>query len=274
MGSELMKKGLSSGDIPEIWNIEHAYKVKEIQSAYIDAGARFVLTNTFGGKKIKMTTAGVGDRLDEANRAAVRNLKDVAGDDVCIAGDMGSTGDFLEPVGMATRDQFIEAFAVQAKPMAEEGVDCFLIETMADLQEVGTAIEGIRSVCDLPIGASVTFEKDASGDSFHTMMGVDIESYVAFCHEQNIDIIGTNCGKGVHETIEVIRKIKSLTEKPVLAFPNAGVPVVKDGQTVYEQSADVMKPYFEEMIEMGVNIIGGCRGTNPEHIKLISSLIN
>ncbi len=273
MGSELMNHGLQAGESPILWNAEKPDVLKSIHQSYIDAGARFILTNTFGGNLLKMEADGTADRLEELNRAAAENCIAVAGDDVFAVGDIGPTGQFLEPVGTCTESDFVKAFEVQAQALASGGVDAFLIETMSDPNEVAAAVKGIRNASDLPIGVSMSFDQTPGTEEYRTMMGVTVRQFVDAANTWNVDIIGTNCGKGAHETVNVARIISENTDAFTLAFPNAGVPRIKNGETVYDQTPEVMEPYYREMIEMGINILGGCCGTTPEHIQLLSKLI-
>lgn len=273
MGSELMKRGLQPGEVPERWNVDNPDKVQEVHASYIEAGSIFVLTNTFGGNPIKLGMAGLEGRTQELNKAGVDLLKHMGNDRICIAGDIGPTGRFLEPLGKYKEADFVKAFAEQASALNSAGVDALVIETMADIHELKAAVKGVRSVGDVPVAVSMTFEKDAGGNDYHTMMGVGIEQFVTVCEELKVDIIGTNCGKGIHETFELIRMIKEQTDIFTLAFPNAGTPKVENGKTVYDQSPEIMEPFFRNMIDIGVNIIGGCCGTTPEHIKLIRKLL-
>jgi 5-methyltetrahydrofolate--homocysteine methyltransferase len=273
MGSELMKHGLEPGDSPELWNADRPEVLQEIHASYISAGARMILTNTFGGNPIKLGSAGLEDRLEQLNRLGVENAAASAGDEVFIAGDMGPTGQFLEPVGTFTEDDFIEAYAKQAEILAGAGADLILIETMADLGEMSAAYRGAERACGLPIGVSLTFEKGTDGQ-YRTMMGVTVEQYIETAEELGADIVGTNCGRGGHETAEVAAAIRKSTDRYVLAFPNAGVPHVKNGATVYDQTPEIMREYYQSMIDAGVNIIGGCCGTAPEHIAVLSGLLH
>ena len=272
MGSELMKRGLVPGECPELWNTEHPDRVQEVHRSYIEAGSRFLLTNTFGGNELKLDKAGCADRMKELNRAGVELLKETLnGPDIYIAGDIGPTGEFLQPAGGYTPEDFREIFGAQAEALAEAGADCIIIETMADLNELRAAVLGAKQVCTLPVAASMTFEKGAAG--FRTMMGAGVEDFIAVCEECDVDIVGTNCGKGAHETADVFRSIHESCRRPVLAFPNAGVPRIEEGQTVYDQSPEIMEPLIRDIVNGGVAVIGGCCGTDCSHIEMIARTV-
>jgi len=273
LGSELFKRGLAAGEVPETWNTAHPDRVRDVHLAYIKAGSRLVLTNTFGGNPVKLATAGLAERGDELNRAGADLLTAARPEGVFIAGDMGPTGDFLEPVGTLTAAACVEAYRQQAAALAAAGVDALMIETMADLGEITAAIRGAREACALPVIASMTFEQDPSGGGFHTMMGVTPEAFAAAAEKAGAAVIGTNCGRGAHESAGAAAALRRLTALPILAKPNAGVPRVVNGRTVYDQSPAFMLPWYTRMLDAGVNIVGGCCGTTPEHIAALAALV-
>ncbi|MFH1709321.1 MAG: homocysteine S-methyltransferase family protein [Planctomycetota bacterium] len=272
-GSELFKQGLPPGAVPETWNTDHPDRVRAVHQSYIDAGSRMILTNSFGGNPLKLAAAGLEGRLDELNRAAVTLLKSPPAPGIFIAGDMGPTGDFLEPVGTLTESACVEGYRRQAAVLAAAGADALIIETMADLGEITAAIRGARAACDLPVIASMTFEQDAGGGGFHTMMGVTPGAFAEAAEKAGAAVIGTNCGRGAHETAGVAAELRRLTGRPIIAKPNAGVPRVVNGRTVYDQSPEFMLPWYTRMLDAGVTILGGCCGTTPEHIAALARLI-
>jgi 5-methyltetrahydrofolate--homocysteine methyltransferase len=273
MGTMLFESGLDSGDSPEEWNVLQPEKVREIHRAYIEAGSRVILTNTFGGSSIRLDSHGLAARTIELNKAAARNARaeaDQAPHDVLVAGSMGPTGQLFEPMGTLTYDAAKQAFAAQAEGLAEGGVDLFWIETMSDLEEVRAAVAGVRTVSELPIAATMSF--DSHG---RTMMGVTPEQAVLALQEEDIQFLGANCGTGSDELIKAIQNIQAAQpELPVIAKANAGIPEVVGTEVVYNGSPEVMAAYATEVWEEGARLIGGCCGSTPDHIRAMAEALS
>jgi len=269
MGTMLMDAGLESGDSPEEWNALHPDKVRGIHREYIQAGSRIILTNTFGGTSVRMETHGLGDRVIELNKKAAENARaeaDAAPHPVLVAGSMGPTGQLLEPLGTLRVNEAEKSFADQAAGLAEGGVDLFWIETMSDLSEVKAAVAGIRSVSDLPIAATMSF--DSHG---RTMMGVSPEQAVKELGEMNIQLLGANCGTGSDELIEAIKEIRSANpDLPIIAKANAGIPQMVGTEVVYNGSPEVMAAYAADVWKEGATLIGGCCGSSPDHVRAMA----
>jgi len=266
MGTMLFAAGLDSGDSPEEWNVIHPDKVREIHHAYIEAGSQVILTNTFGGSAVRLESHGLAERVHELNEAAAKNARaeaDAVERTVVVAGSIGPTGQLLEPLGTLTRDEARKSFAAQAGGLAAGGVDMFWIETMSDLEEVKAAVAGIRSVSDLPIAATMSF--DSHG---HTMMGISPSQAAKELSQLGLVALGANCGTGSNELIEAIHAMKEAVPDLVLiAKANAGIPqLMEDGEVVYNGSPDVMGKYAKEVFQTGARLIGGCCGNTPAHI--------
>ncbi len=266
MGTMLISAGLEPGTCPELWNVEQPEKVRAVHRAYIQAGSRVVLTNSFGGTRFRLKQHGLESRVTELNRAAAENLRaeaDAAGDQVLVAGSMGPTGELMEPLGRLTFESAREAFAEQAAALAAGGVDLLWIETMSDIQEVQAAVEGARSVSDLPISATMTF--DSHG---RTMMGVTPKKAIETLRGLDVLVVGANCGTGPDEFETIIQSMKTAAPEAILvAKANAGLPKMEGAQLVYDGTPAVMANYAVQMRNLGVQLIGACCGSTPEHIR-------
>jgi 5-methyltetrahydrofolate--homocysteine methyltransferase len=280
MGSMLMAAGLKSGECPETWNVAHEADVRAIHRAYLDAGADIILTNTFGGNRFVLKGHGLESRLAELNRAGATLARAVAHDaakrlgrDTFVLGDLGPTGRFLAPLGTDSFDDFLAAFKEQAAALAQGGVDGLVIETMTSVEEVEAAIKAAKAAMNLPVAASMTFQRDTDGKGYHTIMGVDVATMVKRLEDAGADILGTNCGQGIEQMIGVVRQMRDLTAKPILVEPNAGLPRLSQGRTVYAQTPEEMVQSLDALLDAGASIVGGCCGTTPKHIRLIAERI-
>jgi len=273
MGTMLFAAGLQPGDSPEEWNVLHPEKVRAIHSAYIEAGSQVILTNTFGGSAVRLESHGLAERVHELNEAAAKNAHaeaDAVEQTVVVAGSIGPTGQLLEPLGTLTKEEARKSFAAQAGGLAAGGVDMFWIETMSDLEEVKAAVAGIRSVSDLPIAATMSF--DSRG---RTMMGVSPEQAANVLQLEEIQLLGANCGTGSDELIEAIRAYKSTNpELPLIAKANAGIPEMVGTEVVYNGSPEVMADYAITVWNEGARLIGGCCGSTPDHIKSMAEALS
>ncbi len=266
MGTMLFSAGLEPGGCPELWNVEQPDKVRGVHRAYLQAGSRVVLTNSFGGSRFRLRQHNLESRVTELNRAAAENLRseaDTTGQKILVAGSMGPTGELMEPLGKLTFESAREAFAEQAAALAAGGVDLFWIETMSDISEVQAAIEGARSVSDLPIAATMTF--DARG---RTMMGVTPKKAIETLRGQDILIVGANCGTGPAEFETIIQTMKAAAPEAILvAKANAGLPKMVGTELVYDGTPEVMAAYAVQMRDLGARLIGACCGSTPDHIR-------
>jgi 5-methyltetrahydrofolate--homocysteine methyltransferase len=271
MGTELIARRIEPGRCNEYLNIESPDVVISVHRAYLEAGSDAVLTNTFGANKYALSRHGLGDKVAGTNRAGAEIAREAAGEERYVLGDIGPSGDFLEPLGMLKADELKAAFVEQAEALLEGQVDGFIIETMAALDEIAIAIEAVKSVCDLPVFASMAFE--AKGGNFRTMMGVDVGSAVSTIVPLGVDAVGFNCGAAsLDEYVTVADRFVSVVEDlgvevAILAEPNAGRPELVDDRPVYKVSPEEFAATAEKIYSAGVNIIGGCCGTGPEHIK-------
>ena len=272
IGTMLFAAGLAQGTAPELWNAEEPEKVRAIHRAYIEAGSRVILTNSFGGSRFRLKRHKLQDRVSDLNRAAAglaRIEADEAASPIAVGGSMGPTGELLEPMGILRFDQARDAFAEQATALAEGSVDVFWVETMSDLQEVQAAVMGIRDVSDLPIVTTLTF--DTNG---RTMMGVTPVLGLEAMRELGVTALGGNCGSGPAEIEGVIQAMHTADPNAVLvAKSNAGIPQYVDGVLAYSGTPEVMARHAMRVRDLGAKIIGGCCGTTPEHIRAMSEAL-
>ena len=267
MGTMLFANGLQFGDPPETWNLSHPDVVRRIQRGYLNAGSRIVMTNTFGGNRLRLGLHGLADRVDELNRTAVILLRaevEAAGGTALIAGDIGPTGEIVAPLGTLDYDEAVDVFREQAASLIAGGVDLIWIETMSHLSEIGAAIRGARRAsAGIPIIATMTF--DTRG---HTMMGVSPEQAVEALLAWGADAVGGNCGNGPDELLPVIARMRAAAPDAVLvAKSNAGMPELVDMRAVYRADPAAMAEYAVQMREAGATIVGACCGSSPDHLR-------
>ena len=268
-GTFLYERGLQPGECPELWNITHRDDVFAIAKSYIDAGADIILTNSFGGSPAKLESFGLQDRAAELNEAAARISREAAGDNHLVLGSIGPTGVMLL-LGEVPEQILYDGFYIQAQALKKGGVDAICIETMSDIDEACLAIRGAKNATGLEIICTFTFNRTVEGD-YKTMMGVSPADMVKAVKEAGASIIGTNCGNGFSQMIDIVREIRKVDKMtPVLVHANAGLPTFSNGKTVYPETPEMMAGKVSELIKSGADIIGGCCGTTPEHIKALA----
>ena len=272
MGTELIAHGFPQGACPETWNVEKPDVVKKIHQSYFAAGADVVLTNSFGGNRIKLEDYGVGDRCYELNRAAAEIANQIKPEGKFASGSMGPIGKFLKPVGEYEKEQFIEAYAEQARGLSDGGVDFLLIETQYDLQETLCALQGARNVTDKPVFVTLTFNRGPRG--YFTIMGNSVTQCIEELEKEKVPVVGTNCTLNSEEMVDLVKIIRESTSLPILAQANAGKPSVsEEGEVSYAQKIEDYLRFIPQMIENGANLIGGCCGTNPEYIRRMAEIL-
>ena len=272
-GTQLMARGLASGDCPERMNLTKPEVLTEVAGLYLDAGADLITTNTFGGSPLNLGNHGLDTRTEEINRAAVAALEPVTAGRAYISASVGPTGKILEPYGDTAPEVVAEAFSRQIGALIEAGADLVCIETMIDLREAELAVRATRSLStDIPLVATMTFGETPHG--FFTMMGSTVEQACTTLIEAGADIVGSNCGNGIDTMIEIARDFTKHASVPVVIQSNAGLPENREGELVYPESPEYMAERVSQLTDLGVGIIGGCCGTGPEHIRAIRSAID
>ncbi len=265
-GTELQARGLPTGETPDGWNLTHPDLVETIPRAYVEAGSRIVLTNTFRGNRIALSSAGLADDVIEINRTGAAISKRAAGERACVFGSMGPSGKML-CLAEVTAQELHEIFQEQANALAAGGADGIVIETMSDLQEALLAVVAAKST-GLPIVACMCFDSGAEKD--RTMMGVTPEQAAAALEQSGADVIGANCGQGIDGYVLIANRLAKATELPIWIKANAGIPQIVGGDTVYETNPEQFACQAHDLVESGVSFVGGCCGTNPEFIKALN----
>ena len=264
-GTYLQAHGLEPGGSPELMNIEQPEVVRQMAADFFAAGSDMVLTNSFGGSRFGLDRYGFGDRVHEFNKAASALAKSVAPEGKYVGGSVGPTGVLLESIGGDhTESELYDAFQEQVVGLAAGGADAIVVETMISTDEARRAIQAAKEHTDLVVMATMTFDKGPRG--YFTMMGDTPEDAVKKLSDAGADIVGTNCGNGADVMVDLIKRIRPVTDKPILVHSNAGIPAIVNGVVQYPESPDFMAPRFKEMAELGASIIGGCCGTTPAHL--------
>ncbi|MFW9999235.1 MAG: homocysteine S-methyltransferase family protein [Candidatus Hermodarchaeota archaeon] len=271
MGTELIKRGLEPGKLPDLLNIEKPDVIVEIHKSYYDAGSDMCQSNTFGSTPLNLRRHNLEDRINEIIEKALDNIKKACPSGNLIVGDIGPTGEFRPPVGNASSKEWYSSFLTQAK-LLEKGVDLWHIETISDLEEMITAIRAVRDISKKPLISSMTYKKTKKG--FFTIMGDSLEKCIKALNHEKIDVIGANCTLGSSDMLDLLKNAKDFTDKPFSIKPNAGQPIVREEKTYYEQPVDDFANDIRKMIELGVKIVGGCCGTSPITIREIRKVID
>ncbi|MDY3797482.1 MAG: homocysteine S-methyltransferase family protein [Agathobacter sp.] len=267
-GTNLMKAGMPIGVCPEKWVMEHPDVLIKLQREFVEAGSNIVYAPTFTGNRIKLEEYGLEASLEEINTTLVKFSKEAAGDKALVAGDMTMTGKQLFPLGELMFEELVEVYKEQAKVLDAAGVDLFVVETMMSLQECRAAVLAIREVSDLPIMVSLTYNEDG-----RTLYGTPPETAVVVLQSLGVDVIGINCSTGPMEMVEPVKKMAQYATIPILAKPNAGLPELVDGKTVYRMTPEEFAEAGIALVQAGAAIVGGCCGTEPVHIKALSDAV-
>ncbi len=271
MGTEIFKRGIKPGKLPDLINLDSPETIADIHRAYYTAGADICQTNTFGASLLNLRNYKVDNKIQEINENALRIIKSVCPPNKLTVGDIGPSGVFKPPVGKATFEDWKSGYKEQVKYL-ELGVDLWHIETISDIDEMLAAIKAIQEVSKKPIISSMTYKKTKRG--YYTIMGHSLEKCVNVLEDAKVSVIGANCTLGSEEMIDLAKEMVKLTDLPFSVKPNAGKPRLDENQIVhYDQPiADFIK-HIKEMISWGAKIVGGCCGTSPETIKEIRRLL-
>ena len=264
-GTELQRRGLEPGEMPDAWNLSHPDRVEAVARAYAEAGSRIVLTNTFRANRIAFAGHADVDRIAAINRAGVEISKRAAGDEALVFASIGPSGKQLI-TGEVTEAQLAEAFCEQANAQAEGGADALVVETMADLSEARIAVEAAKAT-GLPVVGCMVF--DSGRDKDRTMMGVTPEQAANQLTASGVDVVGANCGTGVADYVPTCARLAAATALPIWIKPNAGIPQLVKGEVVYQMTAEEFAGFLPKLEEAGASFVGGCCGTDPSFIATL-----
>mgnify|MGYP001054755264 CR=1 FL=1 len=270
-GTYLQNNGLEPGGCPEEFNASRPEVIRGMAAAYFEAGSDMVETNSFGGSRYMLAKYGHGDRVEEWNRLAAELAREAAPEGCFVLGSIGPTGEILEEkAGTADAGEMYEVFAEQARGLAAGGVDAVCVETMSDATgEMKLAIRAVKEATGLPVVATVCYDRGPRG--LFTMMGDTPQSAAETLAEAGADVVGSNCGIAIGDMIEVITAMRQATDLPILTHINAGIPRIEAGAIVYPDTPELMAEQLDRVVEAGANIIGGCCGTGPEHVRAFVS---
>jgi 5-methyltetrahydrofolate--homocysteine methyltransferase len=275
-GTMLFAAGLANGGCPELWNDTHADVVRGIHRGYFDAGSDFIETNTFGGSRLKLNEYKLGDRTRELNIEGARLARSVCPAGKWVAGSVGPTSRLpaeYEPLGDTTDEEYVETFKEQALALADGGVDLFAVETMMFPQEATAAIRACKAVTDLPVMATMFFQYEELHARDRTMWGESPAEVAKNLLAAGADVVGMNCGRGPDRAVVIIREMRQVADAPLIAYPNAGLPIMKDGRVSYELGPEAMAREYPALLDAGADIVGACCGSTPEHIHLIAEVV-
>jgi methionine synthase I (cobalamin-dependent) len=276
MGTQLLARGLASGECGMLWNVNRPADVGGIHLAYRNAGCDLITTNSFGGSRFALKLHGLENRVAELNRAAARVARTAAGEQGWVLGDVGPFGDFLEPVGDTTADELREAFRAQIAALLEGGADAILVETMSDPAEAVVGIEAAKACAPtVPVIATYAFQKTAPGE-FRTMMGTSVTEAVQRATAAGAEIVGANCGTGLSldDYVKLAEQLVAAAGSArVIVQPNAGSPRIENGRTIYDATPEEMAATATRLLAAGVCLIGGCCGTTPAHLTAMSRAV-
>ena len=277
MGTQLQMAGLEPGGCGEAWNVDQPNRILKIQREYVEAGSDCLITNTFGGSRIMLNRHGNGERVREINGAGVRIAKQAFGDRLgFVLGDIGPFGGIMEPYGEVSEQEVRVAFREQAEALIEAGADAIILETQTSYEEMGVGIEEAKAAgCTCVIG-SMAYDVTLDRSEIRTMMGISPEEAAIFMAEKGADILAVNCGAGVdirwaRKAVDAYRRSSNL---PTMAQPNAGTPELVDMKVVYRQTPEDMGRGLPDLLQAGVNIVGGCCGSTPDHIRYFRRILN
>jgi len=272
-GTYLFKKGLKTGDCPELWNLTNRDDVLCIAQSYIDAGSDIIETNSFGASSFKLRQYNLESRIDEINQIAAEISRQAAGNEKFVMGSIGPTGKFLM-MGDVTQEELYESFKKQAVAFERGGANAVCIETFYALDEAEQAIKAVKENTELEVICTFTFDKTNDG-AYKSLMGVSPQQMTEALIICGADIIGANCSVGYEAMITITKNIREVSKEiPILVQANAGMPKIENANLIYSETPEFIKEYIPKIIDAGANIIGGCCGTTPEHIRVIKKIVS
>jgi 5-methyltetrahydrofolate--homocysteine methyltransferase len=273
LGTMLMQRGLKSGDPPEAFNLTKPNILEEIAALYLDAGSEIVTTNSFGASPLRLQQFSLDKETEAINRNAVEAVRRAVRDKAYVSGSVGPSGKMLKPLGKANSEEISAGFRRQISALLAAGIDMICIETVIDLNEAALAIDAARSLdSKIPIMATVTFNNTPQG--FFMLTGSSVKDAAAALEKAGANIIGSNCGEGAVQMVEIAREFRKHSRLPIAIQSNAGLPVKSEAGLVYPETPDFVAGKAIEMLDLGVQIIGGCCGTNPDHIRAIRKVVD
>jgi len=268
-GSLLQKAGMPTGVCPEQWILKHPEAILKVQRDYVEAGSDIIYAPTFTCNRIKLKEYGLEEKVISMNRELTALAKEAAAGRALVAGDMTMTGESLAPLGTLTLEELIDVYKEQAAALYEAGVDLFVVETMMSLPESRAAVIAIKEVCDLPIIVTMTFAEDGK-----TLYGTTPEAAAVVLQSLGASVVGVNCSTGPLEMVDVVKRMRSVCQIPILAKPNAGLPELEEGKTVYKMTPEEFVSYIPDLVEAGAGMLGGCCGTDARFIKKLKERIH
>jgi 5-methyltetrahydrofolate--homocysteine methyltransferase len=272
-GTELQKRGLPAGACPELWNVENPDPIRAVAQSYVDAGSDIIITNSFGANKFVLANHDAGDRVAELAGAAAgigRSAADTR-EGVKVFGSLGPSGKIVM-MGDVSQDELSKTFADASAALVAGGVDAILLESFGELAELEIALAAVKSAVNVPVVISMTYT--AGGESPATMMGNRPADVVDLATRLGADAVGANCGLGPDNYVGIAAAYRSLTDLPIWIKANAGVPEIREGQTVFPMPAEQFVTYVAPLIDAGATLLGGCCGTTPEYIRLMREAID
>jgi len=272
-GTMLMQRGLKQGDPPETINMTAPQHLEEISALYLEAGAEIITTNSFGASSLRLQHFKLDGEVDHINRMAVEAARKAVGDSAYISGSVGPTAKLLKPFGDTDPEEIYNSFYNQLGTLISSGIHIVCIETMTDVSEAELAIKAARDIDEsIPVMANVTFEKTNRG--FYTLMGTDIQETAKRLKMAGANIVGSNCGNGAENMLQIAREYSQKSEIPIAIQSNAGLPVQSGDTLFYPETPVFLAEKVEEMLKLGVQIVGGCCGTTPDHIRAIRKVVD
>ena len=269
--TQLQSRGLPADVMAETANITHPDLVVDLGKAYVAAGARFITTNTFAANRLNLERRRVKQDVDELNRSGAALARQAVGrGKALVAGSIGPSGKILA-VREAAAEELTSVFAEQAEALAAGGADVIVLETFSELAEILLALKAVKDATGLPVIASMSF--DSGPQRTQTMMGAQAGDCAAALADAGADVVGCNCGAGIEHVLPTVVALRAASKLPLWVKPNAGMPDLEDGRAVYKQTPEEFAAHVPQLVEAGANIVGGCCGTGPEHIKRVAVLV-
>ncbi len=270
-GSNLIARGLPNGITAEAWVLDQPDQIIKLHTDFISAGADIILTSTFGASSIRLKGSRLEGKAVQINQRAVELAHAATqGTQTYTAGSLGPVGQLVMPYGPLTEDEIRYAYAQQAGAITQAGADLLVIETQFDMGEIKAAIDGVRSVSELPLVVSLSYDR-----GLRTMMGISPTQAGKELELLPVDIVGINCGRSLSENLQNLIELRQITSKPIWFKPNAGMPHIdSQGKTAYETSPEAMGAQVHSWLDAGAQIVGGCCGTSPDHLKQISRYVH